>query len=65
MDQEQPQQEQSLQELSNFFKAAARTIVEDGIQDRQRIRELKEHLKLIQEKLELLSGDKKTGWINV
>ena len=47
MDQEQPQQEQSQHELSNFFKAAARTIVEDGIQDRQRIRELEEQLQLV------------------
>ena len=59
MDQEQPQQEQSLQELSNFFKAAASTIEEDGIQGRQRIRELEERIKLLQEELDILKGDKK------
>ena len=59
MDQEQPHQEQSQNELSNFFKAAARTIVEDGIQDRKRIRELEERIKQLQEELDILKGDKK------
>ena len=59
MDQEQPQQEQSQHELSNFFKAAARTIEEDGIQDRKRIRELEERIKQLQEELDILKGDKK------
>ena len=60
MDQEQPQQEQSQHELSNFTKSILEKIAEDRIQDRQHILKIKEHLKLIHEAVESLLGEKKT-----